>query len=100
MNPATMNKLMEDLRIVVTDAEALLEATAHDATDRAKSARERAMASIETARANLADLQAELGARTKAAAREADLYVHENPWKSIGVVGAVGLLVGLLIGRR
>jgi ElaB/YqjD/DUF883 family membrane-anchored ribosome-binding protein len=33
-------------------------------------------------------------------ARATDDYVHEHPWKSIGVAAGVGLLVGLLIGRR
>jgi ElaB/YqjD/DUF883 family membrane-anchored ribosome-binding protein len=39
-------------------------------------------------------------AKTKAAAKATDEYVHESPWTAIGVAGAVGLLVGLIIGRR
>src|SRR5690554_2164443 len=29
-----------------------------------------------------------------------DRYVHENPWTSIGIGAAVGVVVGMLIGRR
>jgi ElaB/YqjD/DUF883 family membrane-anchored ribosome-binding protein len=36
----------------------------------------------------------------KAAAKVTDVYVHDNPWRSIGVAAAVGLVVGLLAGRR
>jgi ElaB/YqjD/DUF883 family membrane-anchored ribosome-binding protein len=33
-------------------------------------------------------------------AREADEYVHDNPWQAITVAGVVGLVVGLLMSRR
>jgi ElaB/YqjD/DUF883 family membrane-anchored ribosome-binding protein len=29
-----------------------------------------------------------------------DQYVHNNPWKAVGIAGGVGLLLGMLIGRR
>jgi ElaB/YqjD/DUF883 family membrane-anchored ribosome-binding protein len=34
------------------------------------------------------------------AAKVTDEYVHENPWKAIGVTAALGLIVGMLIARR
>jgi ElaB/YqjD/DUF883 family membrane-anchored ribosome-binding protein len=46
------------------------------------------------------DVQAEVVARTKAAAKATDDYVHENPWRSVGLAASVGVVVGLLIGRR
>ena len=39
-------------------------------------------------------------AKTKAAARATDEYVHESPWTAIGIAAGAGLLIGLLIGRR
>jgi ElaB/YqjD/DUF883 family membrane-anchored ribosome-binding protein len=33
-------------------------------------------------------------------AHDTDVYVHEKPWRAIGVAGAVGLLLGMLIIRR
>jgi ElaB/YqjD/DUF883 family membrane-anchored ribosome-binding protein len=30
----------------------------------------------------------------------ADLYVHENPWRAIGVAAGVGFLFGALVSRR
>jgi ElaB/YqjD/DUF883 family membrane-anchored ribosome-binding protein len=39
-------------------------------------------------------------ARAKAAGHAADDYVHENPWRAIGVAAGIGVIIGLLIGRR
>jgi len=39
-------------------------------------------------------------AKTRAAAKATDAYVHESPWTAVGIAAGVGLLVGVLIGRR
>ena len=46
------------------------------------------------------DLEAALVDKTKAAARATDDFVHEEPWKAVGVAAALGLALGVLIGRR
>ncbi len=38
--------------------------------------------------------------KTKAAARATDDFVHDEPWKAVGVAAALGLALGVLIGRR
>ncbi|HET7776216.1 MAG TPA: hypothetical protein VFK74_07610 [Azospira sp.] len=38
--------------------------------------------------------------KTKAAARATDDFVHDNPWKAVGIAAGVGLLLGVIIGRR
>jgi ElaB/YqjD/DUF883 family membrane-anchored ribosome-binding protein len=91
---------MEDLRTVVADAEALLSATAHDASEKARGARERATGSVEQARRRLEELEEELTDRAKAAADDAGRYVKDNPWQSIGIAAAVGVVIGLILGRR
>ena len=48
----------------------------------------------------LIDAEEALSARTREAAHAADEYVHESPWTAIGVAAGVGVLVGLLLGRR
>jgi ElaB/YqjD/DUF883 family membrane-anchored ribosome-binding protein len=37
---------------------------------------------------------------TKQAVKVTDDYVHENPWRSIGIGAAAGLLIGFLAARR
>jgi ElaB/YqjD/DUF883 family membrane-anchored ribosome-binding protein len=46
------------------------------------------------------DLEVALIDKTKAAARATDDFVHEEPWKAVGVAAALGLALGVLIGRR
>jgi ElaB/YqjD/DUF883 family membrane-anchored ribosome-binding protein len=48
----------------------------------------------------MADAQDSLVEKSKAAAKVTDEYVHDNPWKAIGVSAGIGLVIGLLIGRR
>ena len=93
-------KLMADLRMVVADAEALLQATAGQAGESAAQMREKVKASLARARSNLAGLEQDARARAKAAGKVADDYVHENPWRSVGIAAGVGLVIGLLISRR
>ncbi|MEG3112518.1 MULTISPECIES: stress response protein ElaB [Pantoea] len=38
--------------------------------------------------------------RAKQAAYRADDYVHEQPWKGIGIGATAGLVLGLLLARR
>ena len=97
---AQTDKLMADLRLVVADAEELLRSTAGQAGEGAAELRDRVQASLARARAGLADMQDAAITKAKEAGRAADDYVHENPWRSIGIAAGFGLIVGLLIGRR
>jgi ElaB/YqjD/DUF883 family membrane-anchored ribosome-binding protein len=93
-------RLMADLQAVVRDTENLLKATAGDASERAAKARAHAEESLHKARARMSELEHDLAARTREAAQKTNAYVHDNPWPSIGAAAGIGLLVGLLIGRR
>ena len=96
----TKEQLVADFKVVVNDAEALLRATANQTGEKLAAARAKVEESLKVARVRLADAQTALLAKTKAAAKATDVYVHENPWNAVGIAAAVGLLVGLLIGRR
>lgn len=94
------DKLMEDLQLVVADAEELLRATASQAGEGAATARARIQNSLKVAKSRIADAETAVIERTKRAAKEADKYVHDNPWQSVGVSAIVGVAVGMLIARR
>ncbi len=96
----TKQKLMADFRVVIADAEELLKATAHDAGEKAVAARAKIQEHLLEAKARLADAEEAVILRTKQAARVTDQYVHDNPWKAVGIAAGVGLLIGMLIGRR
>ncbi len=93
-------QLMDDLRVVVEDAEALLKATAGQAGEKVDQARQRAQESVKLARERLGELEGELRVRAREAARTTDRYVHENPWGAIGMAAGIGFILGLLSGRR
>lgn len=98
------DQLINEFKVVVADAEALLKATANTGGDKLAEVRAKAEESLNIAKARLVDAQATVLARAKEAAKATDEYVHENPWKAIGGTAGVGLaigvVIGLLIGRR
>ncbi len=94
------DKLMSDLRVVISDAEELLRMTADQAGEGAADIRSRVQARLNQAKADLVHLQEAAVARVKAAGHATDEFVHDNPWKAIGIAGGIGLVIGLLIGRR
>ena len=100
MQQGTTDKLMQDLRLVIEDGEALLKATAGQADEKITKVRARAEETLRQARIRLQDAGAEIEAQVRATARATDEYVHRNPWQSIGVAAGVAFLVGYLIGRR
>jgi ElaB/YqjD/DUF883 family membrane-anchored ribosome-binding protein len=93
-------KLINDFRAVVSDSEELLRATAGQAGERITAARERAEESLRDAKQRIAELEDNAFERARVAARQTDEYVRDHPWESIGIAGAVGILVGMLISRR
>ena len=100
MTAIQRDKVMADLRAVVTDTEQLLKLTADQVSESTAGLRERLQERLSQSKANLLDLQASVTEKAKAVGHAADDYVHENPWQSVGVGVAVGLVVGLLIDRR
>lgn len=92
-------KLMQDLQIVVADAEELLRATAGQAGEKVAAARERIQENLAAAKVRLAAAQETVIAKTKQAANATDEYVHENPWKAVGIGAGIGLIIGMLISR-
>lgn len=98
-NEISKEKLMQDLRVVVADAEELLRATAGQAGEKVSAARERIQENLAAAKQRLAAAQDAVVARTKEAAKVTDEYVHENPWKAVGIAAGVGLVIGMLISR-
>lgn len=96
----TKDKLVQDFKIVVADAEELLKATASQAGEKVAAARERVQDSLRQAKLKLAEAEDLVVQKGKQAARATDEYVHENPWRAVGIGAGVGLIIGLLIGRR
>jgi len=93
-------QLVNDFKMVVADAEALLKATANQGGDELAEIRSKAERSLKVVNSAIADAESVVIAKTKEAAHATDIYVHKHPWQSIGTAAAIGVVIGLLIGRR
>ncbi|MFC4339040.1 DUF883 family protein [Cupriavidus numazuensis] len=93
-------KLMSDVKTVLSDAEELLKQAASTTGEKAAELRERGMGLLKQAKEKAQDLQDAVVTKSKAAARATDDYVHDHPWRAVGVAAGVGLLVGLLLNRK
>ena len=96
----TKEKLVEDLKIVIADAEDLLRATASQAGEKISAVREKVQDTLDRAKAGLGDIEEVVMDTGRQAARATDEFVQADPWRAVGIAAAVGLVVGLLISRR
>jgi len=86
---AATDKLMDELRDVVAAAEELLKATAGEQGERIEEIRARAEESLRVARERLEGVGSQL-----------DDQVREHPWTAVGIAAGIGLVVGILLGRK
>ncbi len=96
----SQEKLVADIKAVIADGEDILHATADQAGEKIAGLRARVKERLHDTRVRLADAEAALVAKTRAAAQATDAYVHENPWKAVGIGAGIGFLVGFILGRR
>lgn len=92
-NEVTAEKLAADLKLVISDAEALLRATVGET---AAAGRAKLHEGLDAAKLKLGPLAEEAAEQ----ARAADDYVREHPWNAVGIAVLAGIAVGLLIGRK
>lgn len=94
------DQLMSDLKTVIQDAEVWLRSGSMLTGDDLQAARVKFERTLSGAKAELIRIEEQVVEKTKEAAKATDEYVHENPWKAVGVGAAAGLLIGMLIARR
>ncbi|WP_084488190.1 DUF883 family protein [Cobetia crustatorum] len=97
---ANTEQLKDDLRHLSQTVEDLIHASAEDSRDSMKEARARAQTRLEATRARLSEQGDRIAASARQSADCTDRYVHDNPWTSIGIGAAAGVVFGILLGRR
>jgi ElaB/YqjD/DUF883 family membrane-anchored ribosome-binding protein len=100
MSHVTGDKLLDDLKQVMRDAEELVKAVGGQAGQGTEEIRARAEEALQEIRARLAAIKDGAASRANSAAASADAQLRNNPWAAIGIAAAVGLLAGLLLGWR
>jgi len=92
--------LMSEFGTLVEAMEDVLAAAKDDSGEKFSEIKSEAEASLRKAKARLGTLEQNAMARARKIATDSDEYVHENPWTAIGIGAGIGLLLGLLIGRK
>lgn len=92
--------LTDEFRNLVDAMEDVFAAAAGDSGEKLTELKGKAEATLKKARARLGDVEKTAVAKARKTASDSDDYVHENPWTAVGLGAGVGLLLGLLIGRK
>lgn len=98
--PGARDQLMSDLKSVIQDAEAWLTRGGQMTGEELQAAKAKFERTLSGAKADLIRFEETVVEKTKEAAKATDEYVHENPWKAVGIGAAAGLVIGMLISRR
>ncbi len=96
----TKGKMVDDFKVIVSDADDLLQATAKVSGEGFNLARAKFAEKLKTAKASLADAEQLVVDKAKQAATATDDYVKGNPWTAVGIAAGVGILIGFLLGKR
>src|SRR5690349_728253 len=91
----TREKLVADMRTVLTDTEQLLKDVIGQSGEKLAALRPRIEENLRNARARLEELEQVATERVRAAAHTTDAYAHEHPWKVAGLATLLGVAVGL-----
>ncbi|MFN7834749.1 MAG: YqjD family protein [Burkholderiaceae bacterium] len=89
----TKSKVVDSMRELVSGAESLLQ----KGTECGDETPDTACSKAGRQRLNAKNLLAEIEGRYTQAIDAADQYVHNSPWKSICVVLALGIVIGLVV---
>jgi ElaB/YqjD/DUF883 family membrane-anchored ribosome-binding protein len=100
MLESDMEAVNNDIKTLIKDAQALFRTAAESTGDKAEEIRERGMHLLNAALGTAQDVQASSIAAGKDMASLVDSYVKENPWRTVATVAGVGLLLGVILGRK
>jgi ElaB/YqjD/DUF883 family membrane-anchored ribosome-binding protein len=94
------NVLMNDAKLVLSDAQELLRLLADQTSENVTDLRFRLEDKIVKYKKELARLQEATVTKVTEVARATDDYVHYEPWKAIGIAAGIAFVAGVLVGRR
>jgi ElaB/YqjD/DUF883 family membrane-anchored ribosome-binding protein len=95
-----MNNASADVKTLVKDAQTLLTAAAALTGEKAEELRGRGMEMLDVAMGKASQVQGQAMVKGKELAHSADVYVKDNPWRTIAAAASVGLLLGVILGRK
>ena len=97
---SNMDNVQTDIKTLVKDAQSLLTAAASLTGEKAEEMRGRGMQLLDQAMGKGKEYQGQAVVRGKELAHTADVYVKDNPWRTVAAAAGVGLLLGVILGRK
>lgn len=89
-----------DIQTLLDDAQALFKEASSLTGDKADELRGKAQDLLEDALEKAQYLQAAAVEKGKEVAVTADTYVRDNPWRAVAISAGIGIVAGLLLGRK
>lgn len=89
-----------DMKALVRDAQSMLSAAAALTGDKAEELRSRGMELLDRAMGRASHYQGQAMERGRELAHEADVYVKDNPYRTLAVAAGIGVLLGVLLSRK
>ena len=96
----TFDALVDEFRALVGSMEDVFSAAAGSSGEKLTELKGQAQANLKKAKASLSDMERRAAGKGRTLAADSDTYVHESPWTAIGIAATIGLLLGVLIGRK
>jgi ElaB/YqjD/DUF883 family membrane-anchored ribosome-binding protein len=89
-----------DVKALVRDAQSMLTAAAALTGDKAEELRSRGMELLDRALGRAGSYQDQAIERGRELAYEADVYVKDNPYRTLALAAGVGVMLGVLLSRK
>ena len=100
MLTSNIKTVRNDMKTLVKDAQDLLREAGMASGEKAEELRAKGLALLDAAMEKAHEVQIVALEKGKVAAQTTDQFVHEHPWKAVGIAAGIGLVVGMLISRR
>jgi ElaB/YqjD/DUF883 family membrane-anchored ribosome-binding protein len=89
-----------DIRSLLRDAQDLFREATSATGMKAEDLRARGLELLDTALVKAQDIQSVALDTSKEMVETADSYVRDNPWRAVAISAGVGVMLGLMIGRK
>lgn len=96
----TSEHLRAELKNLADTLEEVLSTSGEKSKVELEKLHSKAHSALKNTRERLGESGERIAQTTREAADRADVYVRDNPWTSVGIGAAVGVVLGVLLSRR
>jgi ElaB/YqjD/DUF883 family membrane-anchored ribosome-binding protein len=96
----SVDDIVTEFRELAASIDELLAASGSEGSDVLAELKSKAADRLRQAKATIGNVERSAVQTARDVATKSDDYVHDNPWSSIAIGTGIGLVIGLLIGRR